>query len=264
VACVHPLPENYTIGVHVVGRNAVSYGWVGTYPARGSYASTLWQPDTWFLETYWVPVAARSTLPVQGRFGVAVFLDVPDTPHLTAYDPQGNPLGGKVFFGRIRLDPDPQRAVAPPPPACPTDVRMGDFVTLVGATLPEWVQPGHDLPVVLVWQASGSPSTDDTVFLHLLDEGGNRVAGADAPPQGGDFPTGLWAAGDMIADAHRLPLPESLSPGQYTLLAGMYNPVTNERRPAVEEDGTRLADDAVPLAFLRVGPDARVRIECAR
>lgn len=259
---LRPLPENYTISVHVVGRDHVSYGWVGTYPARGSYASTLWQPNTWFLETYWVPVSARGSLPTLGRFGVALFLDRPDAPHLPAYDSQGNPLGGKVFFGRLRLDPAPERLTPPPPPSCPLNARLGDLITLEGVTMPTSVGPETGIPLVLSWAASGTPPGDLTVFLHLLDERGVRIEGADAPPQGGAFPTGIWRAGDRVADAHRLPWPEVLAPGTYTLVTGLYDPTTGARLPALAADGARLPTDAVPLARVRVGPEGKVALEC--
>jgi hypothetical protein len=77
--------------------------------------------------------------------------------------------------------------------------------------------------VTLYWSVREPPSVDYQVFVHLLGEGPEPVAQGDAPPLNGDYPTGMWAPGEVIADPHPLVLPEDLPPGRYRLLVGMYD-----------------------------------------
>ena len=39
----------------------------------------------------------------------------------------------------------------------------------------------------------------------------------------GDYPTRLWAPGEVVTDPHPVVLPPDLPPGQYRLTVGMYN-----------------------------------------
>jgi len=60
----------------------------------------------------------------------------------------------------------------------------------------------------------------------------------------------LWAPGEIIVDTHPID-PTTLPPGNYYLLAGLYDPATGERLPAVGPDGP-LPDYAVNLGKMQV------------
>ncbi len=66
----------------------------------------------------------------------------------------------------------------------------------------------------------------------------------------GDYPTTLWAPGEIIVDTHPID-PTTLPPGDYYLLAGLYDPATGERLPAFGPDGP-LLDYAVNLGEIQV------------
>ncbi|MBI1878124.1 MAG: hypothetical protein HYR94_07845, partial [Chloroflexi bacterium] len=94
------------------------------------------------------------------------------------------------------------------------------------------VHPGLSLPILLQWVADQPPSTDFTVFLHLLSPDGRLVAQDDAYPTWlTPQPTSQWPLQQPILDSHRLNLPADLSPGIYTLQAGLYDVQTLERLP---------------------------------
>jgi hypothetical protein len=95
--------------------------------------------------------------------------------------------------------------------------------------MPATPEPGQSLTITLFWQANGRPSLDYTVFVHLLDRAGNQAAGADDPPQNGDFPTRWWRSGDQIKDDHLMLIPADLPAGEYTLSLGFYDPQTGQR-----------------------------------
>jgi hypothetical protein len=55
------------------------------------------------------------------------------------------------------------------------------------------------------------------------------VAQVDLPPLAGVAPTTTWLPGEILTDPYTLPLPPSLSPGDYRLITGLYHAVTGER-----------------------------------
>jgi hypothetical protein len=72
------------------------------------------------------------------------------------------------------------------------------------------------------------------------------VAQHDSPPNGGYTPTSIWLPGKEVVDRHGLVLPSDLPPGDYRLIAGLYNPTTGERLPVDQ------GDDFVELGAIAV------------
>ncbi len=72
-------------------------------------------------------------------------------------------------------------------------------------------------------RALDQPERSFTVFVHLLDADGRRVAGHDGGPAAGAAPTDAWTAGDTVRDRHGLLLPSHPAAGSYRLIAGMYD-----------------------------------------
>ena len=141
------------------------------------------------------------------------------------------------------------------PTGTPLAYRLGDGVRLV-AWDPGWsdpVRPGEPLCFTLYWACDVPPGQPLNVFVHLVEEGGEPLAQGDGPPLAGDYPTDVWATGEVIADGRMLPLPDAPSAGRYTLLVGLYNLQTGERLPAFDEHGARLPADAIPLGVVEVG-----------
>ncbi len=116
----------------------------------------------------------------------------------------------------------------------PTDTRsinqtLDQMIELLAVELTDPLQPGQLLPVELVWQPFSRPQTDYHIFLQLLAADGRLVAQQDTPPTGGYSPTSTWPAGQKISSRHGLALPADLPPGEYSLIAGLYDPATGER-----------------------------------
>jgi hypothetical protein len=107
-------------------------------------------------------------------------------------------------------------------------------------------KPGAVLNVRLVWATDQRPETDYSVFVHLLDSRGTLVAQHDGMPDGGRYPTSLWAPGEAVADERPLILPGDLAPGTYTLYAGLYDPRTGIRLPAPSGDKVALGVVEIP------------------
>jgi len=127
------------------------------------------------------------------------------------------------------------------------DVRFGDEIALLGCELTdesgnpvERLAPGQPVLVRLVWQVLRQPVGDYTIFLHVHDGGGELVAQQDAQPDSGRYPTGIWAAGELVQTTHLL-IPPPDSTGPYTIYAGLYPWPSLERLP-VSQDGAEVED----------------------
>jgi hypothetical protein len=83
-----------------------------------------------------------------------------------------------------------------------------------------------------MWQATEIVHTDYTVFLQALDESGQLVAQIDQRPQGGQFPTLTWRAGDRIPD--RLEF-ETLPGDWQRIIIGLYDR-NGDRLPLMGEN----------------------------
>ncbi len=84
------------------------------------------------------------------------------------------------------------------------------------------------LDLTLYWQATARPHIPYTTFIHLLDENQTIVAQQDMMPQNGQLPTTCWQPHTFVADSFTLDL-TGLTPGRYTLQAGMYDQGTSHR-----------------------------------
>jgi 4-amino-4-deoxy-L-arabinose transferase-like glycosyltransferase len=124
--------------------------------------------------------------------------------------------------------------------------NFGAQLRLAQFEVPRQSKPGAILRARLVWAADQRPPADYSVFVHLLDSRGNLVAQHDGMPDGGRYPTSLWAPGDAVADEHQLVLPADLAPGAYTLYAGLYDPRTGIRLPTPAGDEVTLGVVDIP------------------
>jgi hypothetical protein len=125
-------------------------------------------------------------------------------------------------------------------------------VALVEAELDRTMAtPGETVIVDLRWQVVEPLGRDLTTFVHLGDPARPPLAQGDSPPLGGDYPTGLWASGEVIDDAYSLALPDDLPPGRYPVYAGLYDATSGARAP-LEVDGVRQANDGLLVGWLTV------------
>ncbi len=139
-----------------------------------------------------------------------------------AYDHHGNPIYAYRYdrraalareVGTFQLDDSPQ----------------SDRIILHKAA---WYDPaprGEDLHVLLWWGVEQTPESDYTVSVFLLDEDEIPLFGPagllvqhDGVPAGGAAPTSGWVPGEFVFVSHPLALPQSLSPGTYTIGVKLY------------------------------------------
>jgi len=133
-------------------------------------------------------------------------------------------------------------------PSQPLDAAFASGLHLTGATLPATAQPGAELPVTLFWRADAPPLADYSVFVQMLDATGANVAQWDGAPYDAVsmLPASNWPAGWQGTHELTLALPATLPPGEYTIIAGMYDWQT----------GVRLAvngGDSVEIGRVEIG-----------
>lgn len=138
----------------------------------------------------------------------------------------------------------------------PLDARVGDAIHLVGFNAPSLanIQPGDSIPLTLFWRADQDLSEDYSVFVHVVDRNTKLVAQDDSIPNNGFAPTLLWMPGQIISDLHTIELPNSLVPGVYQVVAGLYR-FADKQRLTVGTDTGSLEDDAAALATFKIRAD---------
>ncbi len=118
-------------------------------------------------------------------------------------------------------------------------VDLGGVIRLAGYDLE---RSADQIVLTLHWQALRAPGRDYKVFLHCIDTASEEiVTQRDAQPLDNTYPTGRWAAGEVVSD--RLVLDMAKVPaGRYQLAIGLYDPTTNDRleptgNPAIISNG---------------------------
>jgi hypothetical protein len=243
-----PTRLDYSLFVHVLGRQRQVVGQVDTYPGGGHWPTSLLAPGVIIADHYAIPIApAAETEHAPTRLlllaGIYDYRQ-PGRPGQPATNAAGQPI--EPVIASLKLIPWQW----PNPPRLDPPIEFTNQITLLSYQ----VAPDHST-VTLNWQANADLDTDYTVFLQLWGDtttGAAQVRGFDSPPVQNDYPTSLWAAGEIIVDTHRLDL-TGLPAADYELLAGLYNPTTGDRLPALVA-GQPLPDYAVNLGQLQVTP----------
>jgi hypothetical protein len=147
-------------------------------------------------------------------------------------------------------------------PPQPADYWLGDQFRLHGW----WLTPGpwargQPAQIATYWETLRPPDADYKLFVHWLDDQGNRVrafdhypfelrdeyqvvdialnprylaSGVELPshyPATGLLPTRLWLPGHTLKETHTIIAPADLPAGVYTVVMGMYDEATMARLP---------------------------------
>jgi 4-amino-4-deoxy-L-arabinose transferase-like glycosyltransferase len=123
-------------------------------------------------------------------------------------------------------------------------VQLGGIVTFRGGdVLEDSFSPGETIHLRTVWQADNVPNEPTIVYVHLLNDAGEWVAGWDKL----DVAPESWGAGDVFALNHTLAIPADAPLGTYHINVGWYSPVTGTRLLIVD------GDDHIPLGEVKIG-----------
>ena len=143
-----------------------------------------------------------------------------------------------------------------PPLEYPLTARLGGVVSLLGYDLKEdEIAPGDALHLTLYWQAQQEMDVSYTVFVHLLDAQ-NRIWGQrDSVPDGGQYPTTGWLAGEVVEDGYEIPVDPTAPSGEYLIEVGLYDAAQSgyPRLPVLDEQG-QIIGDRVLLRAIKIKP----------
>jgi hypothetical protein len=167
---------------------------------------------------------------------------VPGTYQLSLGEREG-PLGEWRAEGTVEVadEANGQGAQAFPVPA-----RLEDW------DVPTAVRAGDPLPVSLTWRALGKIDAYYSVYVKLLDDGGDAITGWDGQPGNGQLPTLLWVPGEAVDDLVTLVVPGEAVPGAYTVEAGMYRAQDLARCLTLDREG--LPVERIVLGTVQVEP----------
>ncbi len=244
---VEPTGLDYSIFVHLLGRQRQVVGQIDTYPGGGHWPTTLLSPGDILADLYEVPIlpeAEFTQAPTRLLIAAGIYdFHEPGRPGKPARNAAGETV--EPIIASAKLIPWQW----PSPPRFDPPINFSNQITLLSYD----ITPDQQA-VRLNWQADAALDTDYTVFLQVWPASdprkGEYIIAFDGPPVQGDYPTSLWEPGEIIVDTHVINL-TSLPAGDYYLLAGLYNPATLERLPA-SAAGQPLPDYAVKLGTLQV------------
>jgi hypothetical protein len=233
----------FEILVRLVDDTRQALGSGDARPTDWVYPTSFWRPGLDEIGVrHRVKLKRQSLLP--GRYWLAVSVFDPARARLL-------PLTGAASDSPDTLYLGPLKVALPPSTDHPLTAIKATFeagIDLTGFRLdPQTAAPGASLRVDLGWEVLASPPLDYTVFVHLLDSSGNLVAGSDAQPLSGQYPTSIWTPGEHLLDHHQLALPPDLTPGHYRLAVGLYHQPTGKRLSPRLADGSAQADNRLVL-----------------
>ena len=217
--------DDYQLFIQFLDETGTEVGNLTTHPGWGRNPTRLWWPGAIYADTYPVLIeqAIDQRSPLSARVYVG-FVD-PKTEQSGRFPVPARQAGELIdpFLARIAISPltQPQLdAYALAPMA--TD--FGNVIRLVGVRYDSEITIAATsvLSVTLLWEAIGTPATDYTAYVHLRDASGAFATGFDQAPAAARFPTHDWRTGDRILGELSVPLPATLTPGDYKIWVGLY------------------------------------------
>ncbi|MCB0167622.1 MAG: hypothetical protein KDI79_25575, partial [Anaerolineae bacterium] len=230
-----PMSTEYEVLVRLITDDRRAVGNGDARPTDWVYPTSFWRPDVdQIAAQHWITLEPDLE---PGRYWLAV----------SVFDPalgQRLPLTSGFSDSQDTFFVGPLKIALPQPPTETLLVRsqpldFGEVARLTAYQVnPTAIIAGDSIQIDLLWEALSNPPRDYTIFVHLLDDEDNLVAGNDAQPRSGRYPTTIWAPGELILDSHTLTTPTDLSPGQYRLAIGLYFQPSGERLPLKFETQT--------------------------
>ncbi len=134
----------------------------------------------------------------------------------------------------------------------PLEANFSDTIMLHGYNLnPDRMTAGSNLKLTLFWQAIQPIRQDLRVFVHVRDQAGRTITQLDYQPFDGSYPTQQWQPGQLVLDSRQFQLPADITPGEYSLMIGFYDPLTMERLSLLDD---KSGENALALTSIRIFP----------
>jgi hypothetical protein len=216
--------------LELFGQDTELLGKLQSYHGGGLFPANLWPPGMVVADRTAVQVTAAPETPVQARLIIKI---------------EGET--SSIDVGFVKLLPESWPELAGPALAEIEGVSLTSLAVSETA-----VAPGDAIDLAIQWQVVTPPGRNLTTFVHLGDQSGPPLAQGDSPPLNGYYPSGLWAAGEVINDAYQLKIPDDLPDGRYPLYLGFYDPESGER-PLLTVEGVAQPNNAYFVGWIEVG-----------
>jgi hypothetical protein len=240
-----PVTEDYSVYVQAFGwRQALDQQ--DSYPGGGAYPTSLWSPGQIIRDRYRLETSGDAIGPGPAWLAAGLY-DFDSMERLPVTDAAGQAVVYPILT-RIEIAPGTEQWQ----PRGALDANFGGTARVAGYDISAAeVAPGDEWELTLYWEALAPMAVNYTVFVHVEDATGQIVAQADRQPTGGFHPTSAWTPGQALKDSYRLTIPEDTSPGEYRVLAGLYDPATSERLPLLDPSGAPTGNQ-LPVTTLRI------------
>jgi hypothetical protein len=121
-------------------------------------------------------------------------------------------------------------------------------VALLGYDLTETsARPGDSVPVTLYWKALAPMTVNLRVFIHLIGPDG-QLWGQSDKWNPADYPTARWPLDHYVRDEHDVQLRPDAPPGQYQVIAGLWDGETGVRMHRLDAGGQSTDADGILLS----------------
>jgi hypothetical protein len=221
--------QPYAAYVIALNRGVRSYA---IQPTSVSEPAVAWQGE----ETTLTADMPLVTSPGGGAAVILLPMTAPEAPgrYQVTVREQDGPLGAWSSTGEVDVGEAGDSAFPVP-------------IRLEAGAVAESARPGEPLPVALTWRALGKIDAYYSVYVKLVDAGGNVSAGWDGQPRNGDAPTLLWVPGEVVEDLVTLDVPADLPAGRYAVEVGMYRAADLARCLTLDAHGA-------PVSRVLLGP----------
>ncbi|MEK7809315.1 MAG: glycosyltransferase family 39 protein [Chloroflexota bacterium] len=240
-----PMSADYNLFLHLLGQKQTLVGNVDTWTGGGLRPTSLWRVGEIYKDRYVITLDPKSKTPSKLLLDVAMW-EKDSSRKLPITDEKGNVL--KSVTVDVGLLDSAQPLIATPQARADSTLEGG--IAFVGYDLPDNLIASQPITLTLYWLASSPIQNDYTVFVHVFDSQGKRVAQADSPPMNGDWLTSMWQTNRIVIDPHTFTLPS----GHYAIRVGMYDPTTVEPLPAFRSDGSEWNERAIEVGRITVDP----------
>ncbi len=204
--------QDHSIYLSLVDDNRQEIGRYASYPGAGSLRTSQWKAGAIYADEYIIPIDADAF----GRYPFDLQVKWENLARgepIAATNLEGDSIepvlldaGAVVYLRAQPASPGFAEIATELQPNFDDVIRLQEF--LIDADRNE---------VILNWKAESTPSENYTVFMHMLDEGGNIVEQADAPPR---LPTAYWRWGESYLTYHSFPADFNML--EHTIIVGWY------------------------------------------
>lgn len=248
---LHSLDQNYHSFIHLVDYDGSAV--ISRDQITGSIfnPSILWNSSA--LQHDYFILRLPQDIP-QGLYWPTVGLYEFDTVTLLEVkDAQGQAQGNTYRLPPVKVLGSEKIT----PPTYKTDVRFGNFATLIGYDLTSSTndyRANSELTVTLYYKATSKTAQDLTQFIQIYNPQTGMAAQMDRPPLDGRNPTSTWIPNEIIVNKVTLKIKPDVTPGEYQVLVGLYDFATGARLPLAQASDPSSVTDNLLLTTIQIAP----------